>query len=311
MLKKIKLALYGQGEYMASLLGYFCRRSIQMIEPMLFTNLQALGQAVKAGAVDVLLTEEEMLEEVRGFQDMAVQIVLLSEGTALHEQQLFPIIFKYQSAEDVINELLSLIAENDHIRYTQRIISKKAVEIIGVYSPFGGAGVTKYALSMSEGLAKQYRTLYVNLELFHGLGYLLQGKKGQPEQRSRGMSEVIFYLKQKKEKLALKLDSLVFSKDGLDYIFAVEDFRDLYYLEEEETARFLEVLIQESVYQKLVFDIGYLGAGTLYLFRQLHRLYMPQPWLQVQIGKEEAFLQLLAREHCEEAVRQIIRVDMR
>ncbi len=65
----------------------------------------------------------------------------------------------------------------------------------------------------------------------------------------------MFYLKQRKDKLALKLETLVVSMEDLDYILAVEDYRDLYSMNCEDIQLFLKVLLRQTEYEKIIFDI--------------------------------------------------------
>ena len=73
----------------------------------------------------------------------------------------------------------------------------------------------------------------------------------------RGLSEIIFYLKQKNERLALKLRQLVQQSYGMDHIRPVTDFRDLYSLCREDVDRLLTVISGETGYERVIFDIGF------------------------------------------------------
>ena len=306
-MKKIQIALYDRDGYMNSLADYLCRRGHNTLETRLFTKLDMLKKSVEEGKIDVLLAGEEVADEIRCLKDKVSRIMLLSEGSQVSEKSEFFLLFKYQSAENLVKEVLAQIAEDDKIYCTQKIITKKTVELIGVFAPFGGAGVTDYALSMAKELAKHYKTLYINMELFQGLDFLLQGKKKEKENIYRGMSEVVFYLKQRKEKLALKLETVVMPLEELDVILAVEDCRDLYSLGCEEMRQLLNVLLQQTDYEKVVFDIGYTGDSALYLMDECSRLYMPEAVTPIQKSKERAFWRFLRRENYEHVVQNFKR----
>lgn len=310
MLKKVRIALYDRDGYMPCLVDYLCKKGHQMIETRLFTNIEMLKKLAKDNEIDVLLAGEEVIDEIRGLDTVIPQIMLLSEGRQVNEQSEYFLLFKYQSAQAIVKEVLSQIAEDDRICYTHRFHSKRTVELIGVCTLYGGAEVTEYTLSMAKELARHYRTLYVNLEILHGLDYLIPMEKGCDPCSYRGMSEVIFYLKQRKEKLALKLESLIYSVDGLDAIAAVEDYRDLYHMNQQDMEHFLKVLIHQTEYERLVFDIGYLGETSLYLMSQCTHLYMPQAITEIQKSKERSFQRLLFREHCDQVVDNIQKIEI-
>lgn len=310
MLKKIQIALYGRDEYMNHLADYLCRKGHNMLETRLFTNFDMLCESVKKGRIDVLLAGEEVTEEIHCFKNKISQIMLLSEGNQVSEFSEFYLLYKYQSAQSLVKEVLAQIAEDDTICCTQKLTLKRSVDLIGMYAPYGGAGTTEYARTMAGEFSKQYKTLYVSLELFQGLGFLSGERKAGLEEFERGMSEVVFYLKQRKEKLALKLETIIAAIDGLDYIFAVEDYRDLYSLSCEDIRRFIKVLLQETEYEKVVFDIGYLNDSSLYLMEQCNRLYMPRAVTKTQKSKEEAFFHFLKREEYDGIAQQFEIVDM-
>lgn len=311
MLKKIQVALYDKNGYMNHLADYLCRKGHNMLETRLFTNLDMIMECADKGRIDVLLAGEEVAEEIRCLKGRILQIMLLSEENQVCERSEYYLIFKYQSAQNIVKEVLSQIAEDDNICCAQKHTLKRAVELVGVYAPYGGCGVTEYALSMAEGLARHYKTLYVNMELFQGLDFLIEEGSVKPEDFQRGMSEVIFYLKQRKEKLALKLETIIVSLGEADYILGVEDYRDLYSLSCEDIRRFLKVLFQYTEYERIVFDIGYLGDSALYLMEQCSQLYMPQALTKTQKSKEDSFFRFLRREEYEMMAQHFQKVDMK
>lgn len=310
MLKKIQIALYDKAGYMDHLAEYLCRKGHSMLETRLFTNLDMLKQCAEKGRIDVLLAGEEVAAEIRCLKSKISQILLLSEGNQVCERSEYYLIFKYQSAQSIVKEVLAQIAEDDTICCAQKFTLKRAVELVGVYAPYGGSGVTEYALSMASELAKHYKTLYINMELFQGLDFLREERKVRAEEFQRGMSEVIFYLKQRKEKLALKLETIVVSVDEVDHILAVEDYRDLYSLSCEDIRCFLKVLLQQTEYERIVFDIGYLGDSALYLMEQCSQLYMPRAVTKTQKSKEQSFFRFLQREDYEVMAQHFQKVDM-
>lgn len=296
MTQKIRVALFDQNGFMASFVNYLCRKKQTILETRLFTDLSLLKENLKKGRIDVLLAEEEAWQELVSVKELVSQIILLSDGNTLCENSddsLYQVIFKYQAMEDIVHEVISLVAENDAIGYSLPIASKKAAEVIGGYAPFGGGGVSEYLLQYAKINQEKERILYISLEEFNGLSYL---QKNENKSAYMGMSEVIFYLKQKKGKLALKIDSIITRNAEMDYIFAVENYQDLQQFFPEDMEEFLKVLQSQTDYRKILFDIGYLADTTLYLMEQCDRLYMPDPTTPSQQSKVQSFLASLHRE---------------
>jgi len=294
--KKIQLALYSSTDYMKCLADYFCRRGHNMMETKLFTSMELLEKQAESGKIDVLLADGETAGQMQKLKSKIAQVILLSEDDKEDNNLEFYQIFKYQPAQELVKEVLSCIAENDKIPFVRSMVVSRTVEFLGVYAPFGGGGVTEYALSMAKELAKHNRALFISLEPFQGLDFLFTDGKDEHETAYRGMSEIIFYLKQRKEKLALKLETVIFSLDGLDYILAVEDYRDLHSLNCMDMQNLLEVISGQTEYEKVIFDIGFFGEAPLYLMEQCSRLYMPNAITKQQLSKQRAFQRLLLRE---------------
>ncbi|MBR1742165.1 MAG: hypothetical protein IJ733_09935 [Lachnospiraceae bacterium] len=282
MVKKIRLALFDNDGYMKSFVGYVCKKYRNIVETRLFTDFAMLEKQVQSGKIDVLLASEEFVERFQLYSDQIPQMVFLSEGNMGKEKSKFPVIFKYQAVSKIVKEIFELMAENDRISYHTEIVSKRTVEMICGYAPFGGGGVTEFLFQKAESLAKKRKVLYVNLEEFHGFSHVQKEKQG-------GMSEVLFYLRQKRGKLALKLESVLYRKGDLACIFSVEDYRDLHSMTKEDMAEFLQVLQEQTEYEVFVFDIGFLGEAGIFLMERCDKIYMPRPENRIQSSKEEAF----------------------
>ena len=310
--KKIRLALYGEEKFMASFSGYLRGKKRDMLELRLFTGMEALEKATAQGKIDVLFAEGLNVQNLDTMSASISQIFLLTEEEQETVQEgSVQKIFKYQPAKDMMGILLSALAENDRISCLPVSLGQRRGELIALYSPFGGGGVTSYAVSMAKESAKSLRTLYVNLEQFHSL-IRAQGRKRMVDSVcSPGMSEVIFYLRQKKEKLALKLETLVYPWEGVDILPGVGDYRDLFSITREDIQGLIEILLVQTEYEKIFFDIGMLQESMMYLMEQCSRLYMPKPAGEMQECKVKAFRELLQKEGKDRLLGQIFYVDMK
>lgn len=308
--KKIKMALYDSDGYMISLVKYLCKKKQEIVETRLFTNLSMLQDYLKKGQVDVLLAQEEEADHMIGLQGFVPKLILLTEGNTVREASDFIPVFRYQSAEEMVREILEAVAEDDRIVYAGAVLAQRQGEIICGYSPFGGAGVSTFLMDLATDLAEKYSTLFISLEEFHGMEQLPPGKKGQQREEYRGMSEVIFYLQQRKEKLALKLDSLVYTWNQVDYLLAVENYCELYQMTKEDMKCFLQMLCYQTGYERLIFDVGYLGEAGDYLLEESDRIYMPLPKTPVQERKQRSWEQTWERQGKGKLLKTVCQVDM-
>lgn len=305
-MKRIQVALYDKNGYMPSLVDYLCKKGHSLFETRLFTSTELLTKRAMEQGIDVLLAGEEVLDEIKAFRDLIPQIILLSEGDRVCEGSEYYVIFKYQPAQEIVREMLACVADDDRISFVQGRAGGREMEVISTYAPYGGAGVTENAIHVAKEMAQRKKTLLVSMELFQGSEWFgEEGKSGKKAEISRrGMSEVIFYLKQRKEKLALKLETILVVKDHVDCIIAVEDYRDLQSLESRDLQYFLDILIQQTDYECVVFDIGYLSEAMLWLMEQSHKLYMPSAHTGTQKMKQQSFRRLLLREDKEQLLKK-------
>lgn len=297
-MKKITVAMYDEEGYTARLAEYFTHHQCDILDVRLFTNEESLQKYFDAHSADLLLVDENVLDMLPNLSDKVHKQILLSDGQRVKESGAETVLFKYQSAECVLQEVLSMIADDDKIYVPTRKKQMSRTRFVGVYAPFGGAGVSTLALRIAKSYGEAEKCLYVNMELFDGIGNELGLKAGDSWRNvyQGGMSDLIFFLRQNKDKLGLKLESLIRHGERLDYIAAVEDYRDLYQMTVENLHRFLRVLAEEMQYSYIVFDIGFFSEMTMELLKCLDVFYMPQPKSDCQRKKQQSFENLLRRE---------------
>ena len=143
-------------------------------------------------------------------------------------------------------------------------------------------------------MAGSNNVLYINLEIFDSFAEFESSTDNH--EYICGMSEVVYYIKQKKDKLAFKLGSVIKRhKDGYNYILPVEDYRDLYSISPEDMECFTDVLASGMMYDKVVFDTGYVHESLLKLLQVCDVLILPEASAQIQENKQHSFERLLIR----------------
>lgn len=311
-MKKIVVAMYDRDGYTKKLADYFCRHQKNLLDVRLFTREESLRNFLAQERAELLLIGEQDWELLHRERSNVHKSILLSDGQCVREETGQSVIFKYQSAESVLQALLAEIAEDDQMQVPIRRKQMDGTGFIGVYAPFGGAGVTTFSWQLVREYSLQGSCLYMDFQLFASLPFDSAGKRMElwnPDETG-GMSELIFFLRQHREKIALKLESLVRHYDGLDYIAAVEDYRDLYSMTTADLQRLLAVLAEETKYSTVVFDIGFFNEAALELMKHVDTLYMPKAVTGTQKGKRQSFEQLLRREGLHELAGHIQNIEI-
>lgn len=293
-MKKLLFALYDTQGYMKALAEYFGKKNF-LLESHLFTKMESLVDFLKEHSLDVLLLGQEVEPYQLPYMDHAEHVIVMSEGDMMAEGQDYFSIYKYQSAEKILKEIFQVIAR-DGLDLT---VPLKGADIhtdfYGIFRPYGAMFPVQRLLRAKGGQEK--KSLFINMEVLSGF-QLQEGVNGEKE--NRGMSEVIFYIKQHTEKLSLKLRSLIQRGEGVDYLYPVEDYRDLYSITREDVDRLLTVLSQETEYERVVFDVGFLSDSSLYLLYCCDQIYLPRACNQWEENQKNALERLLRREGLEE-----------
>lgn len=298
-MKKLLFALYDTQEYMKALTEYFGKKNF-LLESHLFTNLDSLVGFMKEHQIDVLLLGQEVETYQLPFLNHVGQVIIMSEGNIVAECQDYPVIFKYQSAEKILKEIFQIVARNEPDLPVSMESFSGHTEFFGIYRLYGDPLPIQRIFSVKGGQEK--KSLLINMELLSGFPVPDIGEKGR---EIRGMSEVIFYLKQHTEKLSLKLRLLIRQWEGVDYLYPVEDYRDLYSLNRQDVDRLLSVLANETEYERIVFDVGFLNDSSLYLLYCCDRVYIPRARNSWEENQKNALEHLLIREGLEEVVESI------
>ncbi len=256
-----------------------------------FTSLEELIEDEKERPADILLLSQAMLDEVQK-NELAGQIICLTEEEYQEEELECPMIYKYQSCPQILRKAFSIYAE----RVPQSLgaaVKLGSLRRIGIFSPLGRVGKTSLALALGRELTKQKRTLYLNMEEFSGFPALY------PHEEGFTLSELMYFLKQGKKAFACKLESIVRQIGGLDYLPPVRSPLELWDIQGEDWARLLAALEKESRYEFLLMDLGSSVKGLFELLEACDKIYMPLTRDETARGKLKQYedtLELLGLE---------------
>jgi hypothetical protein len=270
-----------------------------LVESRLFTKEKSLMDFLKGNRPDVLLLGQEVSEDPINYSHYAENVVVLWEGNMVAEKEgEYPLVFKYQSGSAILQEIFQIIGNKGDEVLSSMTETAGHTEFLGIYRPYGDPLPVQRVFSAKEGGEK--KSLLVNMELLSGLE---SGK--DEEERKRGMSEIVFFLKENNEKLAEKMETLIRTWEGIDCLYPVEDYRDLYSLNRDDVDRLLSVLANETEYERVVFDVGFLSDSALYLLYCCDQIYIPRARNSWEENQKTAMERLFVREGLEDMVESI------
>lgn len=155
-----------ENRFVNNFMEYFVAKSLDSFDIRVFTDVEALLSYYEDNHIDILLIANSFMSNEIEELDINT-LIILSEGDILKKYASLPIIYKYQSSEKIISEILSFYA--DTVKETDNYYYNHGIRIIGVYSPVRRSGKTSMALSLGQLLARNKKVLYLNMEEFSGL----------------------------------------------------------------------------------------------------------------------------------------------
>ena len=234
-----------QEAYVSKLAEYFNVRKAIPFKVIAFSSVDKLIEYENHTHIELLLITEELFVTNRQYLS-AAHIVLLNEsGQELVEG--YHVIYKYQSAERIMKQLLHIYGEiGDPAVLT---LTGRKVELIGVYSPIRRCLQTSFALTLGQIMAKKRKTLYLNFEPFSGFSGLMM------RTYEHDLMDLLYFLGNGMEKFIYKMQSMIESIGDLDYLPPAMSFIDLVQMEDPTIVRFLEEIAVRTEYEVVVMDL--------------------------------------------------------
>jgi cellulose biosynthesis protein BcsQ len=232
-----------------------------------FSEVEQLERFAEKTQIEILLIAGRNMSEKISQMNIG-KILLLSDGEVCEEFSDYESIYKYQSADHIMKEILCHYAEYAR-PVTSRYYGEKQFEVYGVYSPIGRCGKSVLARSLAKSFGKTRKTLLLDLQSFSAL----------EEQRSNDnlwdLTDIIYFLRQGKRTFLYKLNSIVRSEQSYDYVLPMKSFADLRSVTVAEWTELLEKLALDSDYQVVVIDFGTDVSGIFQILSQCTKIYVP------------------------------------
>ncbi len=174
-------------------------------------------------------------------------------------QNHISVINKYQSIEVICNEILStVLKEVKGAAYARR--GENTTKCISFFSANGGCGKTSLAV-MCGIIASQRgeKALYINLEKINSGGAYFKRKE------SKGLSEIIYIIKSRKQNLSSMLEGLIERDNelGFDYLSPIDNIEEIWSLRPDEIDLLLSEIRELKKYHYVFIDLSsVLDEGT-------------------------------------------------
>lgn len=254
--------------------GYAFRMAEYMLEKVrlpytlhLFTAASELEKFAGREEIAVLLIAESALRLLKEeyIRQQVAQMFVLQESEQKEREDLC-YISKYQSPEKVVQLMLEFMAELDD--WNAKDAQKEtAVKRIGIYSPVKRCLQTSFALSLGQILSKEHKVLYLNLETYSGLAWLLK------KEFTADIMDAMYYFQSAREKLALRMPSIIQNIGGLDYIPPAQYSLGFKEVTGEQWLEFSNDMAMIGQYEYIILDLGEGINGLFQLLTNCCKIY--------------------------------------
>lgn len=252
--------------YVRAFMEYVNLKKSHLFRVRICTEKEQLERMFSEEEVEILLISAEWYESCKDFIRNKC-VIFLSEGSLPAVLRIYPAVYKYQSVENILREIMYYYSEQaDETEYFTGI--HKDNRVIGVYSPIGGIGKTTFALALGQVLAENQNVLYLNLEECSGFKEFLGASHWN-------LSDLIYFLRQQKAPFLYRLNSMVQKWDRMDYIPPCEFYTDFQQITVEEWQQLLQLIRTQSSYDFIILDIGNILGNEIDLLRQCDGIYVP------------------------------------
>lgn len=289
-------------QYAIKLMEAFCEKKNFGFQVHAFSDTEELEQFAAQTKIEILLISGRIMSKAISQLDIG-KIILLSDGEIYEEFSDYESIYKYQSAEHIMKEMLCYYAE--YAKPAAGICyGKKEFEVHGVFSPIGRCGKSALAKGLAGAFGKKKKTLLLDLQSF------CAGKEQLGGEELWDLADIIYFLRQGKQTFMYKLGSIVQNRNTYDYILPMRTPADLRSVTLAEWTELLEKLASDSDYQVVVIDFGQDVCGLFQLLSQCTKVYAPVLPDTDSKRKMENFEWILRDENFEKVIESIHKINL-
>lgn len=229
-----------------------------------YTDVDELLLKESEQSVAILVIAESVYSEsLKSIQSLCT--VILNESGYVKWNQVRN-VNKYQQADCVLREILEVYMEVAD-RQLPQLQTDYKTKFVGIYSPVRRCLQTSFALTMSQMLAKEHPTLYMNFEHYAGITELL------PDMQTRDMADLLYFLTAKEDKFRLRIQTIIQRKGALDYIPPMRAGQNLLTITTEEWMSLLQKIGELGQYEYIVLDLSESMQGLFDILRRCVHIF--------------------------------------
>lgn len=254
-------------------------------EVIAFSSMDRLKKFASETPIEILLISSTV-SRTEADSVGAEKCIVLTDGETAGAENEYPEIYKYQSSDNIVREVMECYCER--AAPLPGMSGRVKGKIWGIYSPISRCLKTSFAITLGKLLSKEQRTLYINLEEFSGLSVMTN------TEYRMDLSDLLYFYCGGNYNL-LRLNSVVHSMEGLDYIPPVRYPEDLEEAGADKLSGLIRTIAEEGAYETVLVDLGSCRRAAADIMELCQVVYMPIKEDSVSLAKLEEFEQYLVR----------------
>lgn len=289
-------------EYVHNLMEYISDKNGIPFKVVAYSDFEKFEKHMNERGADLLLATSHSLE-CMGADIKAKKIIMLSEGEYVCEEDDFPYVYKYQSVDKILGELLEYYSEIDRRRGYPAIGGGRTTDIIGVYSPIGRCQKTSFAITLGQVMACERQVLYINLEEFSGLSQVLT------RDFRNDLSDLMYHYRIAPDSIGIKLKATVCNIHGLDVVPPMNYSRDLRNVEAGLWKQMIEDIACAGIYDTVIVDLSNMVSDIFDILSICDTIYMPVKSDRISMSKINELEEYLLKTDREELLAKTIKIQ--
>ena len=249
---------------------FSCRKKELAFQIQVVTSPEQAEEFLEEKPVDILVIHEGWPREERK-KFRAGSVFVLTESDRGEAGPGETALYRYQSADALLAQMVQ--NSGPGLRTAGELFLQKRrqdVRVIGIFSPVHRTGKTRYALKLGREIGSASHTLYLNLELYGGIG-------GYFPEEGNTLADALYYSRMEGRDLGWMLASMVSHMGPLDYLFACAGVGGFKAVPGKDFQRLISQIVSEGMYEVVILDLDE-GIRDVYeLLRMCTEIHMPVP----------------------------------
>ena len=289
-------------DYAQNLMEYISEKDGMPFKTIAFTKAESLLEYAKSRHIDILLISNLAMDERMEACDIE-KIILLSPGEIFSKYKRYSSIYKYQSTEKIIREILDYYAD---ICQEEGVVfaAPGNASLIGVYSLEETEKRTLISIALSKIYGRENTVLCLCMEEFSILPVLME------REYTADLSDLMYYYKQSPANLHVRLQSVIEHYQGFAYIPPPAFSEDLRKIQTEEWIGLIQAIDSFGIYDYIILGISPMLESPFEILSQCQTVYVPFSDTYLSNSRMKIFEKYLLTSEREALLNQIVKVQM-